>query len=138
MAQDANKHTRLLPTRPDQLKASYTPRAGKAKGKVSRLTRCDRLPRTESGRDDEQKAKIWSQKSEVGPAAPLLNQLRLAICLHWAGRRYEELTTAWEQGRIHIETLPRSPAKGRLKDTWLEWKNEMDKRRAAREALPKA
>lgn len=88
-------------------------------------------------RDDEQKAKTWSQKSEAGPAAPLLNQLRLAICTHWAGRRYDELTSAWEEGRVHIETLPPSPAKDRLKGSWLEWKSEMDSKRATRETLPK-
>ncbi len=88
-------------------------------------------------RDDEQKAKIWSQKSEAGPAAPLLHQLRLAICMHWAGRRYDELTSAWEKGRVHIETLPPSPAKDRLNDSWLEWKSELDTKRATRETLPK-
>jgi hypothetical protein len=86
-------------------------------------------------RDDEQKAKIWSQKSESSPPVALLSQLRLAICMHWTGRRYDELTTAWEKGRIHIENLPASPAKNRLKDAWIEWKNEIDKKRAAREAL---
>ena len=88
-------------------------------------------------RDDEQRAKIWSQKSEDGPAAPLLNQLRLVICMNWSGRRYDELTTAWEKGLAHVENLPASSAKNRLKDGWLEWKNEIDKRRATREALSK-
>jgi len=86
-------------------------------------------------RNDEKKAKCWSQKSEAYPVAPLLNQLRLAICLHWAGRRYDELSSGWKKGCIHIESLPASPAKGRLMDSWLEWKNEMDTKRAAREGL---
>ncbi len=86
-------------------------------------------------RDDEQKAKVWAQKSESSPPVALLSQLRLAICMHWAGRRYDELTTAWEKGSVHIENLPASTAKDRLKNAWIEWKNEIDKKRAAREAL---
>jgi len=31
---------------------------------------------------DEQKAKVWAQKSESSPPWPLLSQLRLAICMH--------------------------------------------------------
>jgi hypothetical protein len=84
-------------------------------------------------RDDEQKAKFWSQRSEDYPAAPLLKQLRLEICIHWAGRRYDELAAAWERGRIHIETVPASPAKSRLMEAWLAWRKEMDKKRVARE-----
>jgi hypothetical protein len=87
-------------------------------------------------RDDEQKAKTWAQKSEHAAAtAPPLNQIRMAICMHWTGRRYDELTMTWEKGLIHIETLPPSPAKDLLKNTWLEWRNEIDRKRAAREAL---
>ena len=89
-------------------------------------------------RNDEQKAKCWSQKSETYPAAPLLNRLRLTICLHWAGRRYDELSSAWKKGCIHIEALPASPAKGRLMDGWLEWKNEIDAKRATRETQQKS
>lgn len=85
-------------------------------------------------RNDEQKAKCWSQKSESFPAAPFLNQLRLTICLHWAGSRYDELSSAWKEGCIYIETLPASPVKSRLMDSWLEWKSEMDTKRAARES----
>src|SRR6267143_1154460 len=85
-------------------------------------------------RDDEQKAKVWAQKSESSPPVALLSQLRLAICMHWTGRRYDELTTAWEKGRVHIENLPASTAKNRLKDVWIEWKSEIDQKRAAREA----
>jgi len=86
-------------------------------------------------RDDERKAKIWSQKSESSPPAALLSQLRLAICMHWSGRRYDELTSAWETGRVYIENLPPSTGKNRLKDAWTGWKNEIDKKRVAREAL---
>jgi hypothetical protein len=88
-------------------------------------------------RDDEQKANIWSQRSEAGPAASLLNQLRLAICMDWTGRRLEELTSAWEKGRIHIEALPSSPAADRLKNAWLEWKDQIDKKLAACETISK-
>jgi|SRR6266850_1086333 len=88
-------------------------------------------------RDDEQKAKIWFLKSEDGPSAPLLNQLRLVICMYWSGRRYDELTTAWEKGLAHVENLPASSAKNHLKEGWLEWKNGIDKKRASREAVSK-
>lgn len=89
-------------------------------------------------RDDEQKARIWSQRFGSSKSMPLLNQLRLAICMHWTGRRYEEIASAWEQGRIHIENLPPSPAHDTLKRGWLEWKNQMDGKRADRQALLKS
>jgi hypothetical protein len=89
-------------------------------------------------RDDEQKARIWSERFGSSKSMPLLNQLRLAICMHWTGRRYDEIASAWEQGRIHIENLPPSPANDTLRRGWLEWKNQMDAKRADREALVKS
>jgi len=84
-------------------------------------------------RNDEQKATFWSQKSEAYPAAPLLKQLRLKICIYWAGRRYDELAATWEKGRRHIETFPASAAKSRMLEVWLAWRNQMDKKRVVRE-----
>jgi len=89
-------------------------------------------------RNDEQKATFWSRKSEAYPAAPLLKQLRLKICIYWAGRRYDELAAAWEQGRHHIETFPASAAKSRMLEVWLAWRNQMDKKRIIRENSPEA
>jgi Peptidase family M50 len=86
-------------------------------------------------RDDQQKAKIWALKSDVGPAVPPLNQLRFAICMHWAAREYDKLAVVWEEGCKYIETLPPSPQKDLLRGSWLEWKNEVDTKRKAREAL---
>src|SRR5690348_16750211 len=88
-------------------------------------------------RDDEQKARIWSELLGSSKSMPLLNRLRLSICMHWTGRRYEELASAWEQGRIHIEGLPPSPVQDTLKRGWLEWKNQIDGKRADRKTLPK-
>jgi hypothetical protein len=85
-------------------------------------------------RDDEEKAKVWSRKAGSSPAVSLMEQLRLAICLAWVGRRYDDLNAAWEKGRAYIETLPSSPTKENLKDGWLEWKDEIDKKRARRAA----
>jgi hypothetical protein len=89
-------------------------------------------------RDDEHKARIWSDRFGSSKSMPLLNQLRLAICMHWTGRRYDESASAWEQGRIHIENLPPSPANDTLKRGWLEWKDLMDAKRADRQALVKS
>jgi hypothetical protein len=86
-------------------------------------------------RDDEQKARVWSERFGSSKSMPLLNQLRLAICMHWAGRRYDEIASAWEQGRAHIESLPPSPANDSLKRGWHEWKNQIDTKRAGRQAL---
>lgn len=87
-------------------------------------------------RGDQQKAEIWALKSDVGPAVPPLNQLRFAICMHWAAREYDKLALAWEEGCTQIETLPPSSQKDLLKDSWLEWKQEFDTKRRARETLP--
>jgi Peptidase family M50 len=89
-------------------------------------------------RDDQQKAKIWALKSDVGLAVPPLNQLRFAICMHWAAHEYDKLALAWEEGCTQIETLPPSPQKDLLRGGWLEWKNEVDTKRKAREALPES
>lgn len=87
-------------------------------------------------REDEHRAKTWAGKSEeAAAAAPPLNQIRMAICISWAGNRYDELASAWEKGRIYIETLPPSPTKDLLANTWGEWKSDIDRRRAAREAV---
>jgi hypothetical protein len=87
-------------------------------------------------RDDEHKATTWARKSEeAAAAAPPLNQIRMAICISWGGNRYDELASAWEKGRIYIETLPPSPAKDLLANAWSEWKGDIDRKRAAREAV---
>ena len=85
-------------------------------------------------RGDEPKAEVWFRKSERSGPAPFLNQLRLKISMDWAGRRYDDLYKAWDQGRVHIESFPESPAKSVLLNAWLEWKDEIQKRRTVRES----
>ncbi|HUJ30212.1 MAG TPA: M50 family metallopeptidase [Candidatus Acidoferrum sp.] len=85
-------------------------------------------------RSDEPKAEVWFRKSERSGPAPFLNQLRLKIAMDWAGRRYDDLYKAWDQGRVHIESFPESPAKSVLLNSWLEWKDEIQKRRTVRES----
>lgn len=84
-------------------------------------------------RNNEEKAKCWSQRSQAYAAASPLMRLRLQICIHWAGRRYDEAAAAWERGRVQIETFPASSAKSRLMDAWIAWGREMDRRRATGE-----
>ena len=86
-------------------------------------------------REDEEKAKTWAQ-ALAGPAGPPLNQLRLAICMHWVARQYEQATSAWEEGRKQVERLPASPQKDSMRESWLEWKTQIDRKRKDREPIP--
>jgi hypothetical protein len=89
-------------------------------------------------REDQRKAAIWAQRLEKSNVLPPLQQLRLAICMHWVAHQYDALPSEWEQARVHIEALPDSPEKTNLRDDWLEWKNEIAKRRIAGEILPES
>lgn len=81
-------------------------------------------------RENEEKAAVWYSKANGnGPGDPLAT-IRLAISMSWAGRRYDEALSAWQQGLDRIENLPPSPAKNLVEQSWLGWKDEMDKRRA--------
>ncbi|MGC2330062.1 MAG: M50 family metallopeptidase [Candidatus Acidiferrales bacterium] len=89
-------------------------------------------------RNDQQKAKLWALRSDVSSAIPPLSQLRFTTCMHWAARDYDKVALAWEEGCRQIETLPPSSQKDLLRDSWLEWKQEIDTKRRALETLPES
>lgn len=86
-------------------------------------------------RENLEKADIWHARAcESGRSDPL-NLTRLDISMNWARRRYDEALSAWQKGFDQIERLPASASKDLSRQSWLGWKEEMEKRLGKRESL---
>jgi len=75
-------------------------------------------------------AKQWLTQIQKQRAFMPILQARIEIALECAQGDFDRAIAAWDKGFGLIQTLPMKPSNESLKDSWLEWRTEIQERRA--------
>ncbi len=87
-------------------------------------------------RDDASLADQWrAQVKKPQKLAPLV-RIRLNVAIRCVHRDYEATEHFWQEGLALIERAAVGPVRERLRDSWLEWRAEIEDRKSKRTALP--
>jgi hypothetical protein len=79
-------------------------------------------------REDTELAEKWaSHVKRPCPVSPL-QQIRLEVALNCGRRRFDAAISAWEKGAALIGKLPSGPQTKLLKESWAEWRAEIQER----------
>jgi hypothetical protein len=82
-------------------------------------------------RDDASIAEKWLlQLNKRQPLLPVL-QARIDVALNCANRDFDGSIAAWERGFRQLEQMPMQPPTKSLKESWLEWRAEIEQRQVS-------
>jgi hypothetical protein len=82
-------------------------------------------------RNDAVIAEKWlAQMKRPGLINPL-QRIRIEIALNSSRRDFQAALRAWEEGLAYIEKFPPRPFRTSLRQSWLEWRQEIEARRGA-------
>jgi hypothetical protein len=79
-------------------------------------------------RHDVELAQKWLRQITVLKEIPMLSRIRGDVAMSCARKEYENALVDWQKGFAFIEKLPASPRNQRLRDGWMEWKDEIVER----------
>jgi hypothetical protein len=73
-------------------------------------------------------AEKWASRIRRPKLATRLNQIRLELALSCAHGNFVLADEKWKEGFTFIENLPRNLSQEQLKESWLEWRAEINQR----------
>lgn len=79
-------------------------------------------------RNDALTADKWARKVKHPKQGPPLPRIRLQTALLCSRADFDAALISWQEGQTWIENLPATPSNDRLRDSWLEWKEEIHER----------
>jgi hypothetical protein len=86
-------------------------------------------------RDDEPLADKWLAQLKKPGRMQCLVQFRLDVALCCGHRDYDAVDLAWREGLAFIESSTSGCARELLKESWLEWRAEIQDRKAQRSTV---
>jgi len=87
-------------------------------------------------RDDPSLADQWLTQLKKRGLIQRLVQLRLDVALRCAHRDYDAANLSWREGLAFIESSTSGNARELLKESWMEWRAEIQDRKAQRSTVP--
>lgn len=81
-------------------------------------------------RNDAVLGEKWITQLPKPKLIPRLVRLRLNVALCCAHQDYDAADLSWQEGLVFIESSTSGSAREPLKESWLEWKDEIQERRA--------
>jgi hypothetical protein len=81
-------------------------------------------------RKDASLAEKWATQIKKPKLTQRLLRIRVELALRCARRDFAAAGDIWRQGFTLIEGLPATPSRDHLRESWLEWKAEIQERQS--------
>ncbi|HEY6180985.1 MAG TPA: M50 family metallopeptidase [Terriglobales bacterium] len=75
-------------------------------------------------------AEKWLLQVKQRRSLPQLLQVRIEVALHCSRRDFDSALGAWEKGCGLVDKTPVKPSNASLRESWLEWRSEIQERQA--------